>query len=89
MVTSRMQVSCALVQLFPAIFLGSGIDWGAVKMTVELAEFAGILPVSEVHAVAVPVCCFPLLSKVNVAYVQLQVTFVLVLPVTVAVSVSA
>src|SRR5882672_6896917 len=66
MVTSRMQTSCALVQLFPAIFLGSGTDCGAVKMTVEFAEFAGMVPVSEVQAVAVPVCCFPLLSKVKV-----------------------
>ncbi len=67
-VTSRMQVCvCAPLQLVPVIFVGSGIFCGAVKMTVVLVEFAGMLPESALQACAVPVVCFPVLSKVEVA----------------------
>lgn len=67
-VTSRMQVCCVPeVQFDPVIFVGSGIFCGAVKITVLLVEFAGMLPESALQAVAVPVVCFPVLSKVEVA----------------------
>ena len=66
-VTSRMQVCVVLAQLVPKIFFGSGMVCGAVKITVVLVEFGGIVPESVLQAVAVPVVCFPVLSKVDVA----------------------
>src|SRR2546426_5603108 len=66
-VTSRMQVWVVPVQLVPVIFFGSGMVCGAVKMTVVLVEFAGMVPEAALQVCAVPVVCFPALSKVEVA----------------------
>src|SRR5262245_39921212 len=87
-VMKRKQLFVASVQLFPLMALGSGRDSGAEKTTVVFAEFAGMVPVVELQAVAVPFFGFPLLSKVSVAQVQAQVTLVFVLPLTVAANVA-
>ena len=46
--------------------VGSGTAWGAVKTTVELAELAGMLPVSALQGLAALVVGLPLLSTVVV-----------------------
>ena len=87
-VIKRKQLFVASVQLFPLMVLGSGRLSGAENTTVVFEEFAGMFPVVELQAVAVPSFGFPLLSKDLVAQVQAQVTFVFVLPFTVAVKVA-
>src|SRR5262249_6713409 len=87
-VMKRKQPFVASVQLVPVIVLGSGSVSGAEKTTVVLAEFAGMLPVVGLQALAFPFFGFPLLSKVSVAQVQAQVTFVFVVPLTMAVNVA-
>lgn len=47
-------------------FVGSGTLLGAVNVTVVLAEFAGMFPVSDVHGRAVAVVGLPLESTVVV-----------------------
>src|SRR2546430_17437605 len=61
-VTSRMQVWVVPVQLVPVIFFGSGIVFGAVKMTVGLVDLSGMGPEAVLQGCAVPGGRFPLPS---------------------------
>src|SRR4029077_6516277 len=68
-------------------FVGSGTLLGAVKVTVVLAEFVGMFPVSDVQGSAAAVVGLPVESTVVVVKVQAQVTFRLVALLTIEVSV--
>lgn len=69
-------------------FVGSGTLVGAVKVTVVLVEFAGIVPVSAVQSLLGEVVGFPAESTVVVLNWHVQVTSVFVLPLTMPVKVT-
>ena len=88
MVMVNEQLCAPEAQLLPGSLVGSGTELGAVKVTVVLAELAGMFPVLSLQGVAVPVFEVPEESVVVVVKVQAHVTLRLVVPETIEVRVT-